>query len=178
MLFSDPRFYDALAATNRITVNSSINIDEIGCNKVKGELIPFRRWRDIDKQTSGEDGPDVNRIEIAANLQGRLVGKRRVEYSGAFSGCQSVAVVGQSSHSAMTLHVSNERIAFTVVLLEINCSGLDEPLELIVEVLSLKVTWDWTRKIRPVRACSGVDSSSHSNHSFHRNTHTAASSRG
>ena len=130
MLFSDPRFYDALAATNRITVNSSINIDEIGCNKVKGELIPFRRWRDIDKQTSGEDGPDVNRIIIAANLRVRLIGKK---YSGAFSGCQSVAVVGQSSHSAMTLHVSNERIAFTVVLLEINCSDLDEPLELIAD---------------------------------------------
>ena len=50
---------------------------------------------------------------------------------------QSVAVVGQSSQltlsNAMTLHVCNNGIAFTVILLEINCSDLDEPLELIAD---------------------------------------------
>ena len=50
---------------------------------------------------------------------------------------QSVAVVGQSSQltlsNAMTLHVCNDGIAFAVILLEINCSNLDEPPELIAD---------------------------------------------
>ena len=85
---------------------------------------------------------DVNRIEIAGNIQVRLVGERRIENGGAFRGCQSVAFIGQSSQltlsNAMMLHVCNDGIAFTVILLEINCSDLDEPLELIVEVVSTR----------------------------------------
>jgi hypothetical protein len=60
-----------------------------------------------------------------------------MENGGAFCDCQSVAVVGQNSQltlsNTLTLHVCNEGIAFTIVLLEINCSDLDEPLELIAD---------------------------------------------
>ena len=72
---------------------------------------------------------DVNRIEIAGNIRVRLVGERRIENGGAFRGCQSVAVVGQSGQ----LTLSNDGVAFTVILLEINCSDLDQPLELIAD---------------------------------------------
>ena len=47
----------------------------------------------------------------------------------------SAVVQGSQStlSNAMTLHVCNDEIAFTIVLLEINCSDLDEPLELIAD---------------------------------------------